>query len=278
MSARFLAGRAGRLRPEESSYLGSVLAWAIAVVMIFPLFIVAGLSLNETQYLEFPPKNLSLDWFDEVVNDPTWQDALRQSLVVAAFSAPFATALGVAAAIGIRNSRLANVFRILILLPLVVPLIVVALAIYPVFVDLNIVGSTEGLILGHALIALPYGFSVIWAAVATLDPRYERAAASLGAGPLSVLRRVTLPMIAPAILASLIVCVAVSFDEVVISIFVSAPDTKTAPVVLWSNIRENLSPAVAAASVLIAVLNLLILGAGVYIARWATRRRAQAVG
>jgi putative spermidine/putrescine transport system permease protein len=277
MRARLFAGRAGRLRPEESSYMGSVLAWAIGVAMIFPLFIVAGLSLNETQFLEFPPKSLSLDWFDEVVNDPTWQDALRQSLVVAAVSAPIATALGAAAAIGIRNSRLANVFRILILLPLVVPVIVVALAIYPVFVDLNVVGSTEGLILGHALVALPYGFSVIWAAVATLDPRYERAAASLGAGPFTVLRRVTLPLIAPAILASLIVCVAVSFDEVVVSLYLSAPDTKTAPVVLWSNVRENLSPAVAAASVLIAALNLLILGAGVYLARWASRRRSQTV-
>lgn len=263
-----------RLRvPHESGIAVKAISWTVAALLVLPMIVVVGLALNESRYLTFPPDSISLSALESVVSSREWRRAFTESITVAAFAAPLATALATAAALAIRRLRRRRLLQTMMILPMIVPSIVTALAIYPVFIDLGLVGTTTGLVLAHTTIALPFAFLTMWASVSVLDPQYERAAASLGASWSRSLVRVTLPMISPAIVASLVVAAAVSFDEIVLSLFVSSPLTRTVPVVLWSYLRENLGPEVAAASLLIVLINLTIMAAAALIGRWGVRRR-----
>lgn len=268
-------GRDRQVAPEESGFVSRTIAGVTAIVLVVPMIVVVGLSINGSEYVQFqlPPDEFSLKWLDEVAQSELWRQALWQSIKVAVCAATLATILATATALSIRTSRFARLIQTLMLLPLIVPLIVTALAIYPLWVDLGLLGSTLGLVLAHTVVAVPFAFLTVWSSVGSLDRGLEQAAASLGAGKWQILRRITLPLIAPAIVASLIVSAAMSFDEIIVSLFIASPSTQTVPVVLWSHLRENLSPTVAAASVFMAAINLAILVLGILASRWAVRRR-----
>lgn len=268
-------GRRYQIVPEESGIVARAIAWGMAALLVVPLVVVIDLAINGSQYVQFhfPPKDISLKWLSEVAQSDLWRSALAQSVKVALLSAALATILGTAAALGIRTSRYARVLQTVMLLPLIVPLIVTALAIYPLWVDLGLLGTTAGLVIGHTVVTVPFTFLTVWSSVGALDPAVEKAAASLGAGWWQVLRRVTLPLIAPALAASFIIAAAMSFDEIVVSLFLASPETQTVPVVLWSHLRENLDPTVAAASLFMAAINIGILIVGMLVARWSVKRR-----
>jgi putative spermidine/putrescine transport system permease protein len=260
--------------PIESTWRARVFVWTIGVVLLVPIVVLVGLALNKSPYLLFPPAELSTRWIRDVIASDAWRQAFRQSLIVAGFSAPLAVLLATCGAIGLRAARRPRVWQTLFLLPLIVPTVVTALALYPVYVRFGLLGSTFGLVLAHAVLALPYAFLAIWGAIHALDARLELAAASLGANRLQVLRRVVLPLLAPAMLAGGVIAVVVSFDEVVVTLFLSSPATRTVPVVLWTFLRESINPEVPAASLMIMLFNLLLLGLTMLIVRLATRRLA----
>ncbi len=245
--------------PEESGLFTRILATAAVIIALLPLGVVAAMSLNDSSFLNFPPSGLSTRWYHELVEDPRWGAAFRQSIVTAACSALLAAALATAASIGLRDIRYRRALEAFLLLPLIVPTIVVALMLYPLFVDLRLLGTTWGLVLAHTMLALPYAYLVINGATQAQDRRVELAAASLGASPWQVLTRVTMPMLLPAIAAGAVVSAVVSFDEVIVSLFVTNPDTRTVPVVMWSFVREEIRPTVAAASVVVMIANLTLL-------------------
>lgn len=271
MTGKALARR--RMNPAESGIAVRVVCWVITLVLILPMIVVIGLALNKSRYLQFPPDAISFTSLETVFNSSEWRRAFQESIIVALFVAPLATSLGTIAALGIRRMRFARFAQTVMIMPMIVPLIVTALAIYPIFSDLGLIGTTAGLVVAHTLVALPFAFLTVWASLVGVDSRLEQAASSLGAGWTQVLRRVTLPLIAPAIVASLVVTLAVSFDEIVLSLFVSSPANRTVPVLLWSFLRENLSPEVAAASLFVVIINLAIMLGSVLLARWAVRRR-----
>lgn len=266
--------RRQRLVPVESSIIIKLTASVLGLILLVPLIIVLGLAINGSRYLSFPPTELSLRWLSEVWNSQVWRNAFRQSLTVAMFAAPLATFLATCAALAIRHLRFARAVQTFMLLPLIVPLIVTALAIYPVFLQLRLLGTTTGLVLGHTVIALPFAFLTVWGSISVLDPQFERAAESLGANWFRRLTKVTIPLILPAIFASTIVSAAVSFDEIVISLFVAEPKTRTVPVLLWSHLRENLGPTLAAASLFIAVINVTIMAAAIAAGKRAMKTRS----
>jgi putative spermidine/putrescine transport system permease protein len=209
--------------------------------------------------LNFPPSGYTADWYRDLIDDPRWGSAFRQSAITAVCSAVLSSLLATAAAIGMRDLRYRRLFEAFLLLPLIVPTVVVALMLYPLYVDVRLLGTTSGLVLAHTMLALPYAYLVINGAAQALDRRVELAAASLGASPWQVLIRVTAPMLLPAIAAAAVVSAVVSFDEVIVSIFLTDPQTRTVPVVMWSFVREEIRPTVAAASVVVMVANLTLL-------------------
>jgi putative spermidine/putrescine transport system permease protein len=268
------ARRFARSSIHDTGITLGTLSWMVGAVAIVPVVTVIVMALNSSNFLGFPVRGISLRWFGEVVRDVEWRSAFQTSLVIAAAAAPLATLLGALGALGIRGRRFQGSLRVIFLLPLVVPIVVTALAIYPFYVEVGLIGTTPGLILVHALLALPFTFVIVWGATHSLDPRLERAAASLGASRLQVYVRILLPLLWPALLGALAVAAVASFDETVATLFLSSPTDRTVPVVIWLHIANDFSPTAAAASTLVLAFNVVVMGVTSVVASAAVKRRS----
>jgi putative spermidine/putrescine transport system permease protein len=237
----------------------------ISLFLIAPTLIVVPLSFSSASFLSFPPPGWSLQWYDRFFSTPDWIDAAVRSLQVGLMVTVLATVLGTLAALGLtrrrmRGSALANA---ILVTPMVVPLIVYAIGAYAVFIQFGLVGTLTGLVIAHTVLAIPFVVINVAAPLRTLDRNLERAARSLGASSGTALRTVVLPQIAPGVLAGALFSFLTSFDEIVVALFVTTPDTKTLPVQMWSSIRLELDPTIAAAAtMLIVVTSLAIAIAG----------------
>jgi putative spermidine/putrescine transport system permease protein len=143
--------------------------------------------------------------------------------------------------------------------PLLLPTIVLGLGLLMVFAPLGLLGSVRGLLFCHMVVTLPYALRVLVTALSTLSPAIEEAAATLGASPAVVLFRITLPMMTPGIVAASVLSFLVSFDEVVVSLFMTGPKVSTLPVTMFHHVEERADPMVAALSVLLVGLTLIVM-------------------
>jgi putative spermidine/putrescine transport system permease protein len=166
-----------------------------------------------------------------------------------------ATAIGTAAAVGLHNltGRLAGFVRTLLMVSVVTPAIVVAIAVYIAFLQWHLVGTLVGFVLAHTALAVPFVLVSVTAALGGFDARLLRASASLGASPLSTFRRVTMPLISRGIVTGAIFAFVTSFDEVVIAVFLHSPLFQTLPVQMYNSVISELDPTIAAASSLVLV-------------------------
>ncbi len=219
-----------------------------ALYLIAPLVIVVIISFSAASFLQFPPPGLSLRWYQNLFNDPAWTDSLSVSIKILIPSASIATLLGTAAAFAIVRGRIAgaSIIGAALMLPIVVPGIITAAALFGVYRGLGLNGTLTGLIIGHVVITMPYVVATVSSALKTMDPRLEDAASTLGAKPFAAFRRVTLPLLAPAILSGLLFAAVASFDELIVSLFVSSARIRPVAVQMWSNIRGDMDPTIAA--------------------------------
>lgn len=251
---RFAAGKAG-----------TVLVAALVIgFLISPLLVVVPMSFNDSAFLEFPPTRLSLRWYHEFFTNRIWLSATAVSLKVGALVAVVATLLGTLAAFGITRGRFRGrtLVRAFILSPLITPVIVLAVALYYLFAALGLKGRLLSLVIGHTILALPYAVVVITASLEVFDVRLERVAMSLGAGRLRTFFRVTLPLIRSGVLIAALFAFLTSFDDVVIALFVSGPETMTLPRKMWDGIRNEINPTIAAASSLLIAFSWLVMLGG----------------
>jgi len=234
---------------------------AVCAYMVLPTLAVVPVSFTETNYITFPPEGFSMRWYGVFVGEGPWRKATIVSLLVALASTILATAIGTLAAIGINRlrARMARVVIWLFLLPMIVPTIVVAVALYSAFAKLGLVGTKFGLILAHTVLALPFVVINVSAVIQKLDWRIVDAARSLGADPATAFRKVTLPAIMPGVAAGAIFAFLTSFDEVVVALFLSGVNSRTLPVQMWNGIRFEVSPAVAAASSIVLIVSVAVL-------------------
>jgi putative spermidine/putrescine transport system permease protein len=159
---------------------------------------------------------------------------------------------------------------------MVVPAVVLGVGMQVFFVHLGLANSYAGVIAAHSVVAVPFVVVSVTASLAGIDRRVERAAASLGAGPLTVFRRVTLPLALPGILSGAVFAFATSLDEVVLTLFVAGPNQRTLARQMFSSIRENISPAIAAAAFLFIIGTLLIAAVAVLVRRRTERLKQPA--
>jgi putative spermidine/putrescine transport system permease protein len=229
----------------------------IAAFLIAPLLIVIPMSFSDSTLMQFPPPRLSLRWYRAYFGDRAWIDATWVSLKAGALVAVLATSLSVAAAIGLARGRFPGraALRSLLLSPLVVPVIILAVGLYYLYAHLHLNNTLTGLVLGHVVLTLPYAVVVISASLEDLDRTLEQAALGLGATPWRAFRRVTLPLIAPGIAVAFLFAFLTSFDEVVLAVFVTGPETTTLPRKMWEGIRFELNPTIAAVSTLLIVVS-----------------------
>jgi putative spermidine/putrescine transport system permease protein len=231
--------------------------------LVLPTLAVIPISLNPSSILVFPTETLSLRWYRALFESSAWLTAFRNSLAVASATTIVATALGTPAAIGLARmrSRAKPLLVGLIAAPMVVPVVVVAIAFYFLFVPLGLVNGFIGLVIAHAVLAVPFVVIVVHAALQGFDFELLRAASSLGARPDTVLLRVLAPLIAPGIAAGAVFAFMTSFDETVVALFIAGPNQRTIPLQMFEGVREQVSPTITAAATLLVIASVLLLGA-----------------
>ena len=261
------ATRAQALRLEAAGPLGRrhpallVFALATVVFLVAPLAVVLPISFSAAKYLTFPPPGWSLQWYERYLGSREWMSATGRSVEVALLTTAAATAVGTAAALALRRPfRGRTLVRLVVLAPLVVPVIIVAIAIYGLYARLKLVGTLHGLVLAHTVLALPFVVVIVSATLRGLDDTLELAAQSLGANRWQTFRLVTLPLIRPGVVSAALLAFITSFDEVVVAIFVSGTQAATLPKQMWDGIRTEIDPTVAAVSTLLIVVTTLALG------------------
>ncbi len=238
-----------------------VLCTLIFIFLLAPIVAVAPLALNDDPYLSFPIRGYSLRWFVEVFTDPTWTLAIRNSLLIGGLATLLSTTLGTLAALGLSHSNLPGRRLIMALLisPMIVPVIILAVGAYFFYSTLGIANSIAGIVLAHAALGLPFVVITVTATLSGFDHGLTRAARSLGASPFTAFRRVMLPIVWPGVLSGALFAFGTSFDEVVVVLFLGGPEERTLPRQMWTGLREQLSPAILAAAVLLVAFSVGLL-------------------
>jgi ABC-type spermidine/putrescine transport system permease subunit II len=245
--------------PKHTLLLLSV---PILFFLLLPSLVIVPMALTKGQGLQFPPEWISVHAFTDYLEDPNWISSTLLSLQIAASAAALGAICGTSAAIALHGRTFPGRSLVagIIMAPIVVPLVVLALGDYLLFAKLRLVGSALAIGLAHGLLATPHVFiSVQTSLTASLDPALVRSARSLGAGFLSVLRHVYWPAVRPGVIAGSLLGFAVSFDEVVIALFLQGAETVTLPVRMFTAIQYELTPKIAPASSVFLAVALLVL-------------------
>lgn len=236
------------------------LAAIVLGFLMLPILAVIPASFNSTSFISLPPTIVSWRWYHVFVADREWMTTLANSVEVALLTSVIALILGTAAALGL--SRLGGRARLvlngLFLAPLIVPVIVTAIALYRTMIDIAMTGSIWAIAVGHAILALPLVVINVGVSLRSVDPSWPLAAAGLGAGPWMIFRTITLPNIVPGVIAGAVFAAMNSFDEVVIAVFLAGYQTKTLPVKMWEAIRIEFTPVVAVAATVMILLAVVL--------------------
>jgi putative spermidine/putrescine transport system permease protein len=251
---RFIPGSGGAVgRLSIAPSLGMKLVAALVLLfLITPALFLIPVSFTGGGFIEWPPKGFSLRWYDTVLGSPSWLRAALRSAYVGVLAATVSVALALPVAIALTRRRVAGQRMIMavMLAPMIIPHILLALALLLVFAPLGLVGSDLGLVLGHAVVCLPYTLVTLLAVLSTYDQRLDQAASTMGAGTLQRLWRITLPLIRPGLIAALLIAFITSFEELTIAMFVTGGLSATLPKQLWGEMLMAVSPALAAVSTL----------------------------
>jgi putative spermidine/putrescine transport system permease protein len=234
---------------------------ATVVFLIAPMIVVIPMSLTSAEILSWPPEGISTRWYEKMVGDPQWSRGFVNSALVATLTAALATVLGTLAALGMVRGRFPgrNIANALILSPLIVPVIIIAIGFFSFYARVRLQGSLVGLVLAHTALALPFVVISVGTSLRTMDRNLELAAANLGADPLRAFWRVTLPLILPGVLAGALFAFITSWDEVVVSIFMTSTRFRTLPVEMWEQVRQVVDPTVAAVATTLMVVTTVLL-------------------
>jgi putative spermidine/putrescine transport system permease protein len=261
----------------------------VLAFLVLPILVIVPLSFNAQPYFTFTPDMIALRpegyswrWYVDVLEngmaDPAqakwtaaylrdvwthgqWVQAARNSVFIGLCATAVATVLGTVAALGLSQSDLPwrKTIMAIILSPMIVPIVITSAALYFFFSGAGLSHTYPGIILAHALLGVPFVVITVTATLSGFDRTVTRAAASLGAGPLTSFRRVTLPLIFPGVASGALFAFIASFDEVVAVIFLAAPEQRTIPRQMWSGIREQISPTILAVATILIVFAVALL-------------------
>jgi putative spermidine/putrescine transport system permease protein len=266
------ASRAFRL----ALYAGGLV---IGCFLVLPSVIVASMSFTDSLLLHFPPRGFSTRWYAAFFDDDRWTSSALTSVKVASITMLLATVLGTLTALGlVRGNYRGKAFvTSFVLMPLIVPLIVIAVGMQLTFSGWDLVGTLPGFVVAHTALAMPFVVVTVAAGLRTVDPTLERAARTLGAGPVRTFWRITLPLLLPSVLAGALFAFIVSWDEVVVAIFISSSDVRTLPVLMWGQVHDSIEPTIAAVAAMLTAVTVLLL-ATVAALRWRASARGLTVG
>lgn len=249
--------------------------WIVIVYLLLPVLIIVPTSFSAQDFLRFPPSNLGLRWYVDYFTSDAWIDATLRSVRVAFVAAIIATLCGSLAAVALERGRppARPVLTAIFAAPAIVPNIILALGLFIVAVLLGLSGVELVLVLAHAAIGLPFTVLIVASALRQIDPTLERAARVLGAGPVRSFFAATFPSLLPAVVAAAIFAFFISFDELIIALFLMG-EKQTLPVRIWTDLRFELSPTIAPISTLMVVITTIAMAVAELLRRRTARLKS----
>ncbi len=242
-------------------YAGWVFTSLVLLFLIAPILAVIPLSFNAEPYFSYPMPGLSLQWYRDFFGNPRWTGALILSVKLAVVVTILSTTLGTLAALGLARTHLPfrSVILGVLLLPMIVPVIIVAVAVFMSYAYFGLIGTFTGLVLAHTALATPFVVITVTSTLTSFDWSLLRAAQSLGATSVFTFRKVILPLILPGVVTGAIFAFVISFDEVVVALFLSSAEQRTLPKQMFAGIREMISPTITAAATVQVLFSVLLL-------------------
>lgn len=248
-----------RFKPMQ--LLFGLLVALILVYLVLPVFIVVPMSFSEARFLQFPPKEYSLRWYEAFFTSIEWMSATRVSLITALFTTVISLPIGIAAAYAINNStlRIMHSLQLVLLLPMMVPIILIAAGVFFVYARLSMISTLAGLVLAHVMLALPYVIIAVLAGLRNFDMTQEMVARSLGMNRFRAFMAVTLPQIKPSVISAVLFAFITSLDETVVALFISGGDNETITKRMFTSLRDEIDPTIAAISTMLVAITLLLV-------------------
>lgn len=245
---------------------------AVLVYLLAPILVIIPLSFSDSSFLTYPITGWSLRWYENLWQSDEWVRAARNSFIVAPLATVLATVLGTLAAVGLARTDFPfkGTLMAVLIAPMVVPIIVVGVGTYLFFAPLGLADSYLGLVAVHAALGAPFVLTTVLATLQGFNQNLVRASLACGESPLNTFFRITLPVIAPGVVSGALFAFATSFDEVVVTLFLAGPQQVTLPRQMFTGIRENISPTIAAVATLLILFTTSLLG----VLEWLRGRRA----
>ncbi len=244
-------------------YAFRVICGLIFFFLIFPILVILPLSFNAQDFftftkemLAFSPSGYSTKHYADFFSNPDWQGALKNSFLIAPAATILSTTFGTLAAIGLSQPHMPFRSWIMAMLisPMIVPLIISAAGMYFFYSRIGLQGTYVGVVLAHAALGIPFVIITVTATLVGFDKSLVRAAANLGADPVTTFFRVQMPLILPGVVSGALFAFITSFDEVVVVLFLGSAGQKTLPWQMFTGLREQISPTIlAVASLMVAV-------------------------
>ncbi len=245
----------------------------VLFLLALPMLLVLILGISNAPGIEFPPPEVSLAHYAQILDSPEWRASLGISLIIASASALLATILGTLAAVGLARIRLPGrvLLIAIVIAPIVIPTVVWALGMRFVLEQLGLLGSFTGLIVAHTVLTAPLVFIAVSLSLRSLSPRLLYAALSLGADALDAFRTITIPLMMPGIVAGVLIAFVTSFGDVALSFLLGGNALHTLPVSMFDAARLNIDASQAAIGTVFIVAALLVtVGIGA-VRRWHDR-------
>ena len=237
----------------------------ILLYLVAPVIVVVATAFTTTAYPVFPPQGFTLQWFERFFGMPEFTEAIRRSTLLALSSTTVATVLGTFSALSLARYRFSGreAISAFMLSPILFPTIVFGLALLVFYSRIGLSGSFAGLVIAHSVLTTPFVIRLVMASLAEFDPAVEEASRNLGAGWWRTFLQVTLPLIRPGVLAGAVFAFIISFDELVVTLFLAGPDMTTLPVRIYTYVEFSSDPTISAISTMLIVAWMLI-GVPVY--------------
>ena len=287
----------GRYRAKVAPYLtpGQVL-WhfafrticgAIFVFLITPIIVVMPLSFNAENFFTFTPEMLrfdpagySLKHYRDFFTNPAWQDAMKNSLQIAPVATLLSVSFGTLAAIGLSQPHVPfrRAIMAILISPMIVPLIISAAGMYFFYSRVGLQGTYIGVVLAHAALGIPFVIITVTATLVGFDRSLTRAAANMGANPVTTFFRIQMPLILPGVISGGLFAFITSFDEVVVVLFVGSAGQKTLPWQMFIGLREQISPTILAVATLLVGISICLLTVVELLRRRSERMRGMSPG
>lgn len=250
------------MRKKNKRLFPNLYVGIITAITYIPIVLTVIYSFNASK-LTSVWEGFSLKWYVELFQDRDLKEALINSLVLAFLSCSCAVLIGTMGALGMhrKKSKLNDAVAYVAMIPIMIPEIILGMVFLSVFSLMGLPFGMVTLVIAHTTFCVPYVYSMVKARLIGMDKSLEEAALDLGASPLRVFWDVTLPLIMPAILSGVMLAFAMSFDDVVISIFVTGPKINTLPVKIYTKMKTGVTPEInALATLMLAVTILLLVG------------------